>query len=212
MSYIGYVRSSLELEKQMISPDAQERRIKDYCKAHDLELHDIVYDIGCSGKDLNRKYLKFIIDNRFCFEGMVISSLDRLTRSVRDLQTLVETFSKTNFSIKSIGENIDTKTPNGRMYINLMTVISEWERQTIGLRTSTAMKEMVKQGKSVGRVGFGKKVVNGFLVPCPEQQPIVDRILDLRKRGASFQKIVDILQSEGTSLSLGVVRRIVMTS
>ena len=74
--------------------------------------------------------------NRGLVERIVVAKLDRLTRSVRDLDELINLFAKHAVALVSIGETLDTSTATGRMMVNLLGMISQWEREAIGERTA----------------------------------------------------------------------------
>ena len=69
---------------------------------------------------------------------MIIAKLDRLTRSVKDLAELLERFQRRGVSLVSVAESLDTGSAAGRLVINIMTAVSQWEREAIGERTRDA--------------------------------------------------------------------------
>ena len=77
---------------------------------------------------------------------IIIHNLDRLTRQVRDLATLLELFDQNDVSLISITEKIDTKTPMGRFFIFLIVLIAQWEQETISSRTIRGIEESARQG------------------------------------------------------------------
>jgi site-specific DNA recombinase len=70
-------------------------------------------------------------------DTVIIAKLDRLTRSVKDLAELLERFQRRGVSLVSVAESLDTGSAAGRLVINIMTAVSQWEREAIGERTST---------------------------------------------------------------------------
>ena len=65
--------------------------------------------------------------------------LDRLTRSVRDLAELLDLFAKKDVALISVSERLDTGTPVGRLMLNIMASVSQWEREAISERTSVGL-------------------------------------------------------------------------
>jgi DNA invertase Pin-like site-specific DNA recombinase len=134
---------------------AQEVKIRAYCVAKDWDLLHIIRDEGCSAKDLNRPGMQTIIEGakKQQFDVVVTLKLDRLTRSVKDLGYLVEdVFSHHGVAFSSLQDNFDTSTANGRMVMNILATIAQWERDIISERTRDAMQFMKQGLKLVGAV------------------------------------------------------------
>ena len=72
-------------------------------------------------------------------DAVIIAKLDRLTRSVKDLAELLERFNRHDVSLVSVAESLDTGTAAGRLVLNIMTAVSQWEREAIGERTRDAL-------------------------------------------------------------------------
>jgi len=200
MRAIGYVRVSTEEQALTgVSLDAQEEKIRAYCVAKEWDLIRVVRDEGYSAKDLNRPGMQEIIEGcrRKEFDVVVILKLDRLTRSVKDLGHLVEdVFQKNDVAFSSLQDNFDTATANGRMVMNILATLAQWERDIISERTRDAMQFMKKDRKLVGAVPFGYDCNNGSLSPNPDEVVIVQKMIALRKRGRSYQKIAAHLNAK----------------
>src|SRR5437868_6467849 len=90
---VGYVRVSSEQQvSEGVSLDAQRHRLRDYCKAMDIELVDIIADEGYSASTLKRPGLQVALSmlRQRRADSLIIVKLDRLTRCVKDLGTLCE--------------------------------------------------------------------------------------------------------------------------
>jgi DNA invertase Pin-like site-specific DNA recombinase len=70
---------------------------------------------------------------------VIIAKLDRLTRSVRDLADLLKLLLKHGVSLVSVAESLDTGSASGRLVLNIMRAVSQWEREAIGERTRDAL-------------------------------------------------------------------------
>lgn len=147
---VGYLRVSTEEQVlNGVSLDAQEEKIKAYCVAKDLQLIRIIRDEGCSAKNLQRPGMQEIIAGckKSEFDAIIIIKLDRLTRSVKDLAYLVEdVFEKNGVAFTSIQDNFDTSTANGRMLMNILGTLAQWERDIISERTKDALKYKIYKG------------------------------------------------------------------
>jgi site-specific DNA recombinase len=135
MRAVGYSRVSTDDQAQNgVSLEAQEVKIRAYCVAKDWDLLRIIRDEGRSAKDLNRPGIQQIIvgAKKRRFDVVVTLKLDRLTRSVKDLGYLVEdVFNKHGIAFSSLQDNFDTSTANGRMVMNILATIAQWERDII---------------------------------------------------------------------------------
>lgn len=200
MKAIGYVRVSTdEQAKSGLGLEAQIAKIKAYAELFDIELTEIIMDEGISGKTLDREGLqraiKMLKDKKA--EGMVIAKLDRLTRNVADLGTLVSTvFDKAE--LYSVSEQINTKNAAGRLVLNVLVSVAQWERETICERTKDALQAKKARGeKTGGNIPFGFDVINGKLVKNEEEQSIINEIKNLKNKGLSLRKIAGILNEKG---------------
>ena len=73
--------------------------------------------------------------------GLVIAKLDRLSRSIGDICKLVDQyFSNQRFALLSANENIDTKSPTGRLHLYLISVFAQIERESIVEWVTTAIR------------------------------------------------------------------------
>ncbi|MGD0276636.1 MAG: recombinase family protein [Syntrophales bacterium] len=201
MKAVCYARVSTEEQTQLgVSLSNQEQKIRAYCLAKDWEIYAVIRDEGYSGKDLNRPGIQEII--RGCrkkeFDVVVTLKLDRLTRSVKDLGYLVEdVFNKHGVAFSSLQDNFDTSTANGRMVMNILATLAQWERDIISERTRDAMKFMKNSLRLVGAIPFGFDLVGRELTPNPGEMRTVQKLIVSKGGGASYQKIAGKLNDAG---------------
>ncbi len=160
MRVIGYVRvSTNEQAENGVSLAAQEQKIRAYCKGNGWKCIAVIRDDGYSAKDLKRPGLQHILDELARktgrFSGIVVTKLDRLTRSVRDLVRLTDLADKHKVALVSIQEAVDTGTATGQLFRNIVTSISEWERGVICERTRKALAYSDAMGNASGRSPMG---------------------------------------------------------
>src|SRR5882672_9158542 len=158
---IVYCRVSLEKQAEKgVSLDAH--KAKAYAELYDLDIVEVVIDAGASAKTLARPGLKRALGllKAGKAEALLVVKLDRLTRSVADLGRLVERyFAPGKAALLSVGEQIDTRSAGGRLVLNVLASVSQWEREAIGERTSAAMKHKAGQGEYTGGdVPYGWRV------------------------------------------------------
>ena len=96
------------------------------------ELVGIEVDAGLSAKTLDRPGLQSALSKLDAGEAqaLIVLKLDRLTRRVADLDTLIERYFGSRFTLMSVSEQIDTSSAAGRLVLNVLTSVAQWERET----------------------------------------------------------------------------------
>jgi site-specific DNA recombinase len=199
---VGYVRVSTEGQADRgVSLDAQAEKIRAMATVHDVELIDIIVDGGESGKSLSRPGIERLLGmvDRREISVVIIAKLDRLTRSVRDLGELLERFQRSGVALVSVGESLDTGSAAGRLVLNVMASVSQWEREAIGERTRDALRHKRAQGLRAGNVPFGYSLAEDgqTLVPRDEEQQVLARLRQLGDQGLSQRQIAARLNALG---------------
>jgi DNA invertase Pin-like site-specific DNA recombinase len=190
---IAYVRVSTDKQADHgISLEAQEAKIRAYASLYDLDLVDVVVDAGASAKTLDRPGLSRVLSavKRGEVEAVIVVKLDRLTRSVADLGTLVDRYFQ-RCGLLSVSEQIDTRTAGGRLVLNVLASVAQWEREAIGERTSAAMKHKAAKGERVGAVpyGFCLAADGVALVEVEAEQAVIGEARALRTAGLSLRAV-----------------------
>src|SRR5258706_8266403 len=123
---------------------------------HSAELLDIIVDGGESAKSLNRTGMARLLSlvDAGEVQVVIIAKLDRLTRSVKDLCTLLERFARRGVTLISVAESLDTGSAAGRLVLNIMTAVSQWEREAIGERTRDPMSHKRNNRERGGNIQF----------------------------------------------------------
>lgn len=182
-----YVRvSTQEQAEEGYSIKAQLERLQAYATSQDWKVVKTYIDDGESAKDMNRtnlsKMLEDMKENKF--DCVLVYRLDRLTRSVLDLYTMLNTFEKYNVKFKSATEVYDTTNAMGRLFITLVAALAQWERENLAERVRMGMHQKAKEGKwtvSIPPLGFDK---NGdYLVINKKEATIVQEVFNLYLSG-----------------------------
>ena len=195
---IGYIRVSTEKQAEHgFSLEAQTEKLKAYAMLYDIELIDLVVEQG-SAKSVQRDGLQAALGRLGQdADGLLVVKLDRLTRSVADLGRLVETYFQ-NYALLSVGEQIDTRSAAGRLVLNVLASVSQWEREVIGERTSAAMQHMRSLNKYTGgKTPYGYDLVSGSLVENEAEQAIIQLVAKYKAQGLSYSKIGRVLAGAG---------------
>ena len=198
MRAIGYIRVSTDKQADRgVSLDAQSEKVRAMAVVQGAELVDVIVDAGESAKSLSRPgmaRLLFLVDTG-AVDTVIIAKLDRLTRSVKDLAELLERLTRRGVSLVSVAESLDTGSASGRLVLNIMVSVSQWEREAIGERTRDAMRHKKAKLEFVGNApyGFRQAADKRHVEPEPGEQAILERIQRLRKGGKSLRKIAEQL-------------------
>lgn len=207
MRLIGYVRVSTDKQVDSgLSLDAQRKKLASYCELYGHVLVDVLEDAGASAKSIDRPALRTAMTRLKAGEadGLLVAKLDRLTRSVSDLCALVDTFASERRELLSVAEQIDTSTAGGRMVVNMLGVIGQWEREVIGERTRAALAELKAGGVKLGPAPLGWRHAEGrSVVVDPTEQAVVDRVLELHDQGLAVRAIAERLAAEGRPTKSG---------
>src|SRR5690242_7311046 len=158
MEAIGYVRVSTDKQADKgVSLEAQAEKIRAMAVVHNAALIDVIVDGGESAKSLNRPGMARLLAmvDAGDVQVVIIAKLERLTRSVKDLCTLLERFERRGVALVSVAESLDTGSAAGRLVLNIMTAVSQWEREAIGERTRDAMSHKRNNGERVGNIAYG---------------------------------------------------------
>ncbi len=202
---IGYIRvSTQEQANHGYSLDAQTAKLQAYASLYDIELIDIVVDAGVSAKSLKREGLQRVLttlDNGGA-DAVLIFKLDRLTRSVKDWNVLIEKYF-THKALLSVSDQIDTRTAAGRLCLNVLMSVAQWERETIGERTSTALQYKKSQGQHIGSVPYGYEAIDKTLAVVESEAAAIALIQEMRQQGAKLQAIADELNAQNIATKRG---------
>jgi site-specific DNA recombinase len=169
-------------------------------------LNRFIRDEGQSGKSMARNGLSALLAEVSAqrIGTVIVLKLDRLTRSVHDLAELLALFAKADCALISVSENVDTSSASGRLLLNLLASVSQWEAEAISERTSIALRYKKSQGLVYGRTPFGFIRDGARLVRDPESQAVLREIQDMHmKHGMTLRAIARQLNEHGVRPSQG---------
>ncbi|MEW6016466.1 MAG: recombinase family protein [Pseudomonadota bacterium] len=184
--------STTEQKEEGTSLQTQRERCEQFAASQGWTVAG-VYTDDQSGKDLDRPDMRRLLADwrRGLFDVVVVYRLDRLTRSSRDLEVLLQLTEETGRGFKSVAESfIDTTTPMGRMVCRLIITFAGYEREVILERTRGGLERRVKEGHQHGTAPFGyRKGADGRLVVEPDEAAKVRQAFDLYRRGHGCAEI-----------------------
>ena len=196
---IGYIRvSTTEQASEGVSLEAQRAKIAAWAVANDYELVAIHEDAGITGTSMEKRAgLQAAIAATGKGMALVAYSFSRLARSTADMLEIASGLEKKGADLVSLTEKIDTTTAAGRMVFRMLAVLSEFERDIISERTTTALAHKKAQGKVYAALPLGYANEAGKLVPIDEELLVVAEIRDMRGQGKTLRDIADDLNQRG---------------
>lgn len=215
---VAYLRvSTVEQAEQGVSLDAQRAKVEAYAALYDLELVAVEIDAGVSAKGYRGGLEKTLarrpgLDRALGLlrageaDALLVVKLDRLTRSVRDLGALVEHYFASRWALVSVSEQIDTRSAAGRLVLNVLASVAQWEREATGERTSAALAHKRARGEYTGgRVPYGWTLADDGvrLRPVASEQQAISVARDLRANGLSLRRVGRELAERGLTPRTG---------
>lgn len=146
---IGYVRVSTgEQGESGLGLQAQVAAIRSACEQRGWELVAVREEVKSGARADNRPVLTEVMKALRGGEAdaVVVSKLDRLSRSVVDAGRLLEAARKGGFNIVALDLGLDLSTPTGELVANVLAAVAQWERRMIGVRTSEALQVKMAGG------------------------------------------------------------------
>lgn len=176
----------------------QKERMLKLCDYKNYEVYKVYEDAGISAKDMNRPAFQEMIhdikDGKI--NKIIVYKLDRLTRSIKDLEEICTFLEENNCSLESMCEDINTSTANGKFFIRMLTILAQLEIERASERTKFGMIGAVKKGHFVGRAPIGYEKVDKKLVVNDIESEVIRRIFDLYIKGVAANAITKLLNEE----------------
>ncbi len=191
-----YIRVSTEDQaREGFSLGEQEEKLLQLCNFKDLEVYKVYKDAGISAKDMEHRpqFQAMLQDMK---EGkinyIVAYKLDRITRSVRDLEELISVLEQYNCFLLCDRDDVNTSTANGRFFVRMLTVLSQLEIEIVSERTKFGLNGAIKSGHIPGQRPFGyTKSEDKKMIVDNATRPYVEKIFDMYLEGKSFQQIAN---------------------
>ncbi len=209
----GYCRVSTDMQVQYgLSLDAQQEEIKRFATDRGWLIEEIFVDGGFSAKNTDRpafqRMVRAIKSADGAISAVLVTKLDRLTRSLRDLCSMNEDLlDPCGCNLVAIRDGINTFEPVSKMLLPFLAIIGQIERQNTGERVRASIRHIIEQGGYYGKVPFGfTKVADGKikrLVPCSETHPWLERLIAWYRDGVGMAEIAKRLNEAGVKPRYG---------
>jgi len=202
MKLIAIARASTTEQEQSIK--IQLEQIKNWAFAMG---HEIVTELTAleSGKHKRRPTVEeaLALVQAGKANGIVVTKLDRLGRNLGELCRIVETLDELRAAFVCTEHMIDTSTPQGILFFQVMGAIAQFERSLILGRVTTGIEAAIKENRLVGRCPFGFNVIEGILVPVEHEQITIQRMKVAKETGQSAADIAKWLNAEKIQTKYG---------
>lgn len=205
---IGFARVSTFEQKGNTSLETQEREIKQYCELRGYELVDLVAENESGYKVSRPKFdgvLQRIEDGEA--DGLIVLKMDRFARNVMHGLRLFEKMQANGWELIMIRDNIDTSTPAGKAFFQMLLVLSEFERNNIVVRVRQGMEAKKERGEYAGgRAPYGWVPHDGDLVVEPGEQLVIAHMRRWKQKwGATNERIANQLNALQVATKSGQV-------
>jgi len=208
-----YVRVSTdEQAKEGYSIRAQIDKLKNYIQIKDWGFYKVYADEGISGKNItDRPAINELVTDIKSgkVNNVLVYKIDRLTRSTKDLIELTELFNSNKCGFNSLMESIDTQTASGRMFLKIIGIFAEFERENTIERITLACEKKVKEGYTLASsnpsYGYNREIGNRIQRINPEEAKIVKEIFAMYLDGnMSYASIARNLNQRSVKTKIGI--------
>jgi DNA invertase Pin-like site-specific DNA recombinase len=156
-----------------------------------------IYKEHVSGMKKDRPELKKLLDYAREGDEIVVFKLDRISRSLKHLEELVEEFEKRGIEFISVHEKIDTNSASGKLFFRMMGAIAEFERDIISERTKEQLAAKKKNGVKLGRPTVDEEKLEMAFALYESKRYSVKEITE--KTGVSRTTFYDYLRNRPVS-------------
>ena len=190
--------STLDQKREGFILTEQEEKLREFCKFKGYKIYKVYADEGISAKDDKRPaYQQMIQDIKDKKINVIVAfKLDRLTRSVFDIEKLMKFVNDNECDIDCMADESNTTTSNGRMVMRIMTSVSQNEIEKCSERTKFGLVGAIKAGHIPGPLPLGYQRIDKKMTPDPLTKDIIVRLYDLYLEGKSYQTIANIYNKE----------------
>ncbi len=193
---------------QSESNEKQAAYCGDYCKLHEFDIIGEFGDRAMSGKRADNrpeleKALELVCRRKAV---LVVYSLSRLARSLKDAILIAERLDQAGAGLASLKEHFDTTSPAGRMIYHFFAAVNQFQREVTADQTSDAMLYLQSNGHRMsGPPPYGYAVeervvetdkgplTKGFLIEAPEELVVIEDVIRLHKSGSTYVQIAEKL-------------------
>ena len=182
------------------NPEAQLLALREYAQVRQFTItreyvDQVTGDISKRKPGSFTEYQKLLDDaHHRPFDAVAVWKFDRFARSLKGLLDALELFHRLGIDFISITQLVDTTTPAGRLFFQMVGAFAEFERSLIVERVNAGLSNARKKGIVLGR---------------PPDRELHAKIRDLRAQGMSLRKIAAELQIASSSVQKVCAKKVV---
>lgn len=172
--------------------------MKRLCEYKNYQIYKVYREEGVSAKNMNRpKFQEMIQDLKDGkINRIIVHKLDRLTRSIQDLEVICKLIEEYNCSLDNVNEEINNDTAMDVFFIRMTTILAQLEIERTSERTKFGLKGAAKNGHFCGKAPIGYKKINKELVIDDLESEVVKEIFDDYVNGLSVCTITKKLNNK----------------
>jgi len=210
MKAIAYCRvSTIGQSEEGVSLEMQRERIATWCSLNGYNLDASFVEVMSGGRADNRPEINKAVAHACKAKGiLVVYSLSRLARSVKDTLAIAERLEKSGANLASLTERIDTSSALGKMVFRLLSTLNEFERDQLSERTANAMAHLRRTNRRISSripLGYDLAEDGNTLLENKAEQQVVAKICKWRKEGRTMASIAQSLSDARVPTKTGGV-------
>lgn len=182
------------------SLDEQELKLKQLCKYKGYEIYKVYREEGVSAKNMERPQFQQMIQDMKDgkINKIIVYKLDRLTRSIQDLESICTMLEEYDCELESVVEEINTGNANGKFFIRMLTILAQLEIERTSERTKFGLVGAARKGHVGGHTPIGyRKIDKDKRIFIDEiQADVVRRIFQLYLDGMAVNSICKLFNEE----------------
>lgn len=188
--------STIQQVEEGFSLEAQKNHLLKFSDNNNYKVYKIYEELGRSGKNVNRPAFQEMMQDmrNKKFDKIVVLKLDRISRSIVDLENIIQELQKYNCEFESASEKIDTNSAMGLMFIRLLGIFAQFERERISERIKDVFEEKIQQGQAITgslplgyKIGYNEKK-DKIVVKDPEKTDLINDMFDTYEATSSLIK------------------------
>lgn len=183
--------STEEQAKEGLSVDAQIDKCESYCKARGWEVFKVYKDAGFSAGSLDRPALELLLRDaqEKKFNIILVYKIDRFSRKLKDLITILEDLKTKGINFTSVTEQIDTTSAMGEAFFQIIGVFAQLERGMVKERVQLSFDRKINLGEALYRAPLGYTYQNKKLIKHPENSEKIKEIFEMWIAGINYKNI-----------------------
>lgn len=187
MRFCAYLRVSSDKQREANTIENQRRAIDAYLTYNPrIEIAHVFEDNGVSAfKD--RPNYEAMMRHLDDFDGIIVAKLSRIGRSTKQLLAIVDELHAKGKELVVVGDNIDTTTPQGRLFFTILAAFNEYEAALIRERMAEGLRRYKANGGRIGRPRTPLQDVGGDGAPSEKKlKAMYERGLGLKTMAKLF--------------------------